>query len=294
MKNLLLLAFGVLCTSTSVLFIKASYLPSITLAGVRLFLAALALLPLYLKDLRGRDRGTGARCFKTSLLPGLVLGLHFITWIAGARLTMAANATLIVNMVPVVMPFLTLLFFREKISKGEIFGTAISLCGVFILAGSGLSLSNSTLSGDLTCFISMLFFSLYLILARKKNLSGTLWLYVVPLYFTGGVFCLITGSLFENPLPFLKVREIFPVLGLAILPTVVGHSIYNYSMKHMKSQIVSLMGQGESLWATLLAFLFFSEIPAKSFYLAAILVITGIVVIVSPWRRAKTGVSRRL
>ena len=280
MKSILLLILGVMCTSTSVIFIKLSSLPPVSLAASRLLLAALILTPFYFKSSIARGKAAHKAHFRKAFVPGIILALHFITWIAGARLTRAANATLIVNTVPLVIPFLAYFFFREKIRPAEIIGTLISLSGLAVLAAMGFYIGRETLIGDGVCFISMLFFSLYLILARKNNTSGNLYLYVVPLYLVGGLFCLIIGLILEKPANAFLIEDIPAILGLAFFPTVIGHSLYNLSMSRLRSQLVSLMGQGEFLFATLLAFIIFQEIPPPLFILSAGLVVSGISLII--------------
>ncbi len=303
-----LLLAGVLFTSSSILFIKGSSVPPITLAALRLLTAGAILTPLYFREFRER-RDTSRReasrreapCpaadtprpsladIRFSVVPGILLGLHFITWIAGARMTPGSNAALIVNMSPLVMPFLALIAFGERITWREAAGTAISFSGFIILGARDFSLDRGSFTGDIVCFVSMLLFALYLLLARKNNKTGSLWLYIVPLYLIGGFFCLVIALLAETPLPPPTVRDILLVLGMAVLPTVVGHSIYNASMKRLRSQTVTLLTQGEFLFAALLSYLFFGEVPVPVFYLSAALVTAGICVIIL--RQPKKGPS---
>jgi drug/metabolite transporter (DMT)-like permease len=184
-------------------------------------------------------------------------------------------------MSPLVMPFLALAAFRERVTAREAIGTVVSFSGFLLLGIRDLSLDRASFTGDILCFASMLLFSLYLLLARKNETRGKLWLYIVPLYFIGGCFCLLIALAVETPLPPLRWRELPLVLGMALLPTVVGHSIYNASMKRLRSQTVTLLTQGEFLCAALLSFLFFGEVPSRVFYGAAALVIAGICVTIS-------------
>ena len=94
------LVLGVVACSTSVLFIKESTLDPVLLSALRLWVAALVLTPLYL---RARPRHPRISVHR-SLWPGLLLAVHFMTWIAGARLTPAVNSTLLVNLVPLATP----------------------------------------------------------------------------------------------------------------------------------------------------------------------------------------------
>ena len=100
MRNLVLLPFGLLACSTSILFIKESQLHPALLAALRLLVAASVLMPLFIRDLQRHWDDYGRTEFLRSSLAGLVLALHFVSWNYGARMTPAVNSTLLVNMVP--------------------------------------------------------------------------------------------------------------------------------------------------------------------------------------------------
>jgi len=105
LTNVLILLLGVFACSTAVIMIKASGEHAVLLSSYRLFIGAVALTPLFLRDLRRHRDSFRLRDLRRSVIPGLLLGAHFISWIIAARMTTATNASLIVNLVPVAMPF---------------------------------------------------------------------------------------------------------------------------------------------------------------------------------------------
>ena len=281
-----LLICGVFCCSTAVLMIKASQVDPILLAALRLLVATAALGPVFWRDHRQyRDRWDMGRLKRTAL-PGIILGLHFISWNFAARMTLAANASLIVNMLPAVMPFLLYLLIRERPNRREILGTIIALSGVVILVGADFHLARGYFTGDLLSFGSMLLFGLYLALGRRNSDFPTIWLYVVPLYLTAGITSLVIWLVLYLAGPeglatvgdiSQPIRELGFVLGLGLIPTVTGHSIMNYSMKHIRGQAVSIANLGQFIFAGLMAWAILSEIPAWNFYIACGLVVSGAV-----------------
>ena len=99
-KNCILLVVGVAACAASVILIKGSGCHPVALAGWRLCLAAALLTPIMLCARRGDPRPL-SRLINRSAPGAVLLALHFITWAWGATHTSAANATLIVNLVPV-------------------------------------------------------------------------------------------------------------------------------------------------------------------------------------------------
>jgi drug/metabolite transporter (DMT)-like permease len=278
--QLAILLCGIIAASTSVLFIKACTVQPVLLAAYRVLLATVFLLPLFIRDFKKHTDSYTRRDMLSSILPGIVLGLHFITWITGARMTPAANASLIVCLVPLATPFFLALLVRERLTRNEVVATVIALAGVVWLAYADFNARPEYFRGDLMCFLSMLLFALYLVLARKNRHVSSVWLYVVPLYGIAGVFCLICGLVVASPFVHYSGKDLFCIVGLALVPTVLGHSSFNYAMKYFRGQVVSILAMGEFISASILAYFIFREIPSVAFYItAAFVIVSGIIII---------------
>ena len=277
--HLVVLLAGIVAASTSVLFIKASTINPVLLASYRLIAATIFLLPLFVRDVRRHHAVWSRRDVLTSILPGIILGLHFITWITGARLTPAANASLIVCLVPLVTPFLLAAIVHEKLTRPEIIATCIALSGVLWLGYADYTINISYVRGDSICFGSMLLFALYLVLARRNRHVASVWLYVVPLYAIAGVFCFICALFVTSPITTYTGLDIIAIFGLALIPTVLGHSSLNYAMKFFRGQVVSVLAMGEFIVASVLAWFIFKEVPHISFYITSLAVIISAAII---------------
>jgi len=257
--------------------IKASRETPLLLSAYRFLIAALILSPAWLREWRGSAGGRRLRDLRVTVLPGLLLGLHMTTWIVGARLTLAANASLIVNLVPVVMPFLMAALGQERITPAELLGTVLALAGAVLLGVTDFRLSRTTFLGDLLSFVSMLFFAGYLALGRRYRRTLGLWSYVVPLYGVAGLACLLPGWVLEDPLKPYALRDVALILGLALVPTVLGHTALLVGMRHLRAQVVAVCNLGQFVFAGLMAFLLFGERPLPVFYAASALLVTGAV-----------------
>jgi len=288
---LLLLAVGLLACASSVIFIKASQLEPVLLCALRLWVAVLALLPWYLRDLEREPRRPSHReLLAGAWLPGVVLGAHFIAWVIGARLTPAINASLIVNLVPLVTPVWLFMLLREGISRFEVAGTVVALIGLFLLQAGRFELGADSWVGDGICLIAMVLFALYLVLGRRQRVTSSLWLYVVPLYACAALACSAVSLMLESPAraPW-SVREASLALALGVVPTVVGHSILNRSMQHMSAQLVGVANLSQPGFAALLAYLFLNETPPLETYLAGAVVLAGVLLALRGARRALTS-----
>jgi drug/metabolite transporter (DMT)-like permease len=276
----LLLIAGVAACATAVIFIKASETHPFLLCAWRLLIGATILTPLFLRA-RKRHAATygfahGRRC----LLPALLLAAHFISWTIGARRTDAANASLIVNLVPIVMPFLMFAMATESITRREILGTILSLIGLAVLGAASFKLRPEHLVGDVVCLVSMLLFALYLACGRVNRDFPSIWLYVTPVYAIAGILCLGAGVASGAGWLPLSAREWALMAALGLIPTVFGHSILNHAMKHLRGQVVSLCNLSQFIFAGIFAYFAFREIPSPAFAVAAVMIVVGAVIVI--------------
>lgn len=142
------------------------------------------------------------------------------------------------------------------------------------LAGGG------NLAGNLMCFGSMLLFAWYLALGRRNRDVPSLWLYVVPIYWQAALVCALAAIPWAGTLEVGSVREWSLLVGLAVVPTLVGHTLLNLSMRALRGQLVSLCNIGQFVFAGALAWMLFGEVPALTFYIAAALVVAGVALVV--------------
>jgi len=282
-RHILLLFCGVFACSTAAIFIRKSTVHPIMLSAARLLIATIGLLPLFLRDwIHHRGQGMSRRELSASVLPGIVLGIHFVSWNMGVRMTRVANGSLIVNLVPLAMPAVLLLLTGEKLTRRETLATWIAMAGTAFLILFDYRLDPEYFMGDLVCFGSMIFFCTYLALSRRYRTSRSIWLYVVPLYALAGTFCLVSailwGLLTNTPeaLPqWYPAREWLFLGALGLLPTIAGHSILNYCMKKLRGQVVSIINLTQFAFAGALAWIVFQEIPHWSLYVTAVILATG-------------------
>jgi len=279
-RSLLLLLLGVFACSTAAIMIKAGTLHPAVLCAGRLLIAAILLTPLFLRERRKHHAALPAGWIKCTTLPALMLSVHFISWTYGARMTLTGQATLIVNLAPIALPFFLHWMLAERINRREIMGTVLALAGLFVLSAKDAFAGGGDLAGNLVCFGSMLAFTWYLVLGRRNRDVPSLWLYVVPVYWQAALFCAVAAIPWMHTVLAASGREWLLVAGLAVIPTIIGHSMLNRSMRELPGQLVSLCNIGQFVFASVMAWFLFHEVPGMLFYVAAGLVVSGIVLAV--------------
>ncbi|HMD61869.1 MAG TPA: DMT family transporter [Opitutaceae bacterium] len=276
----LLLFLGVLACSTSAVFIRMSATDPLVLTALRLLIAAALLAPVLRSELRRRGAAFTREHLRRTRLPALVLAAHMITWTLGARLTAVAQSTLIVNLVPVALPFFLVWFASERINRAEVAGTALAVLGLLVLSAKDALAGGGSLAGDLVCLVSMLLFALYLALGRRNRDFPSVWLYVIPVYGQAALICLAVALPRIRTFDARSGREWAIMAGLAAIPTVCGHSLLNSAMRRIRGQIVSLCNSSQFLFAGTMAYLLFGEVPQAMFYVACAIVMAGVAIVV--------------
>lgn len=287
MRSIGILVLGILSCSVSSVMIRVSALPPVWLTAARLAVAAAMLLPLWFMAARAYPRSV-IPAARRAILPGLMLAIHFVTWMTGVRMVPLAHSSLIVNLVPVVMPLFMYTLIRERVRGAEWGGIGLATAGLVWLAWTDFHDSFVPLQGDAVCLISMLFMTIYLALGRLNRGIESPWLYIVPLYTVASLACLpwmpmetrsMTGSIHWG-------REAALVLGLGLIPTVLGHSSLLLAVRWISAQAVSLANLSQFVLAALWGYVFFHEIPRAAFYPSSALMTAGaIVALASTGRR---------
>jgi drug/metabolite transporter (DMT)-like permease len=132
----------------------------------------------------------------------------------------------------------------------------------------------------------MLFYAFYLIYARKNKEMTSIYLYVVPIYLIAGLFCLSIAVVLEGSGHSIAWfgpdahLEWISILGLALIPTVLGHSIINWALTRIRGQAVVIINLAQFIFAGIMGFLLLDEVPSLVFYLASMLVVLGAIIVI--------------
>lgn len=283
----IILAIGVLMTSTSAIFIRLSFAIanqsginfSLFLAASRLLVTAFFLLPSW-RNFRKNPQSSSAYYY--AIAAGICLALHFATWISSLSFTSIAAATTLVTTNPIWVALLSWFWWREKPKRLVIGGIMIALLGSFLIAlgdyNTGENYRNPLL-GDALALIGSWLASLYLLLGREAQKQGlTIGQYILVAYTTAAL-CLLPLPLFSGrgyldypPLVYLLV------LLMAIFPQLIGHTSINWAVNWISPTIVTLAILFEPLGSSFLGWLVFQEIPPLTVMTGGLIVLAGVAI----------------
>lgn len=268
-----LIFIGIVSVSLATIFIKMSNSEPIVIATFRMGISSLILLPFYFikkKNFIFKDD------LKIFILSGLFLALHFYTWITSLRFTTIMSSTVLVTTNPIFVSIFSYFLFKKIIKKKTIFAIILSIIGVIFMS-NGFSIS-SNLKGNLLALFGAIFASLYIISNYYLRKKYDLFDIIFPVYSISFIVLFFLSILLKAkiyPLPFNEYLLFFLI---ALIPQVIGHSIFNYSLKFFSPVFISLTILGEPIGATIFGIIFFKEIPKILEMIGGFLIITGIVI----------------
>jgi drug/metabolite transporter (DMT)-like permease len=258
---LLFLAVGALSFGFSGVLIKLCDFPPTVIASFRMILAGLAVAPFCVGHLKNHFRERGLPGFLLLLIPGVLLGLHFQAWIIGLKRTYVASATFIFSINPLFFALFERFLYKRRIPVYTYISLALVLGGAYwLFASRGGQLGQT---GDFLCLLSTLLFVIYLLVSRRVSGDVPHLLYIHVIYLWGGLltlpFALAGGSLASVDLT--AVGSVLALLGLALFPTLIGHTSNNYGVRYLSPLTISFFTLAEPIIASLTAALILSEIP---------------------------------
>ncbi len=257
-------------------------IPPFTLALVRWSGALCIVAPLAWRHL-GADRAALTRHWKAVLVLGLVGVAAFNALLySGLRLTTATNGLLIQAAIPALVLICNFAFFRERASRRQVLGIALSTLGVAVVVCRADPATIFRLqfgAGDLLILCAVLAWAFYTSLLRLRPAVHALSFLAVT-FLIGALVMLPLGATEWRDVAAIRWRpEIFAAFAyVAVLPSVIAYFLYNRAVAMIGAgragQTISLM----PLFGALLAALLLGE-PLHGYHLAGMgLILVGLLV----------------
>ncbi len=286
-----ILGLGLLAVSTAALFIRfaqADGVPSLAIAAVRLTLSTLVLLPIAINRHRDAIRALPGRAWALVSLSGFFLALHFATWITSLEYTTVTNSAVFVSASPIFVALISGIVLRERIGWLTWLGLLVAIAGSILIAvgdscaapGGCSSLAGGSLFGDGLALAGAAAVAVYLVIGRRLRQSLDLTPYITLTYGAAAItlllICLVTATSLTGypPLSYLWL------ILLALVPQTIGHTSFNWALKHLPATFVSVVSLGEPILSTILALLILGETPTPIKVAGGAVVFLGIWLVV--------------
>jgi drug/metabolite transporter (DMT)-like permease len=270
------------CASIFIRFAQDEQIPSLVIAAGRLSIAALLLTPFtlrkHLADLRAlkpADLGLG-------VASGVLLAVHFATWIASLEYTSVLISVVMVTTSPLWVAILEVVFLRARLRPVVIGGLIAALGGGILIGvggGTGMETGSNPVLGSLLALTGALAIAIYLVVGRKLRAMLPLMPYIWLVYGCAAITLLLALLLSGTPVTGYSSQGYLWVLALALVPQLIGHTSLNYTLRYMSATFVSVATQMEPIGSALAAFIIFREQPGPLGLLGSVVILAGVLMV---------------
>ena len=209
-----------------------------------------------------------------SLILSVLLFLVFITMTIGVKYTTATNASFLISLSVIFIPFFSWIFNKEKPKKNIFVVLIIVLIGIMLLT---LDKDLELHIGDILCLICSLFLSFHVLITERfvKN-NNPITLGVLQF---GGVA--ILSFLVQYPIEkfTLPKDEKFwiSLLILSVFCTALAYIIQTVSQKKLSSTLIGLILSLEPIFSGIFGYFILNEYLSPQQYIGAFLLLISII-----------------
>jgi drug/metabolite transporter (DMT)-like permease len=253
------LIIGVAAVSTGAVFARLADAPSLVIAAYRVGIASLILAPLACWKAKDELLKLSGQDITLAMISGFFLALHFAAWISSLNYTSIANSVVLVSTNPLWVALLTPFITKERIRPAAIVSIFISVVGGVIIGAGDFAAGYRALFGDFLALAGSICAAVYLLLGRNLRRKLSLPAYIFICYSTAALILWCVVLSFQMQISGFDSDTLAAFLAMAIVPQLIGHTCYNWSLKWFSTNLVAVSLLGEPVGATILGYMIFKE-----------------------------------
>tara|TARA_Y100000758_G_scaffold133724_1_gene94593 strand:+ start:3798 stop:4655 length:858 start_codon:yes stop_codon:yes gene_type:complete len=217
---------------------------------------------------------------KLVLIAGFLMAMHFIFWFGALKLTSIASTTIL----GIVAPAFTLIFerfyYKKRFNWATIFSLFIIFFGCVIVHSYGVGGLSSVGLGNIMAIISAIFLGGLFLLGSIIRKTTPVISYTRMLFTVSAGVLFIVSIILHLPLLGYSNIDYFWLLMLGLIPTLIGHTAFSYSVKFISPSVIAAIPLGEPIIASGLAWVLFSEKVPFNVIIGGIFIIAGLVLLI--------------
>jgi drug/metabolite transporter (DMT)-like permease len=278
-SDAVLLAVALVAAGTSGPLMAATAVPALAIAFWRNAMASALVLPVALLTCRDELRSLDRRERRLAGLAGLMLALHFATWVPSLTFTSVASATALVATQPVWTALLSRLR-GVPVLPSVWLGIGVATGGALLLTGVDLQTSPRALVGDLLALAGGVFAAAYMVAGSEVRRSVSTTTYTAVCYATTALLLLLVCVAGRQPLSGYATEDWLKLVAITLGAQLLGHSLFNRVLRTTSATVVSLALLLEIPVAALIAAVFLAQTPPLLALPAALLLIVGLAIVI--------------
>lgn len=208
------------------------------------------------------------------LLSGVLMCAHWVFYFYALKLSSVAIGMLSLFTYPVITAFLEPLLLGTKFQRIHLLLAFLVLTGMYFLSPD-LNVHNSNTIAIACGLLSALVYAIRNIILKRKvsNYNGS----ILMVYQTGISGCILLPFVFTVSFDLI-VDQWQALMALAILTTVIGHTLFLMTFKHFSITTVSIIGSIQPVYGILIGVVFLSEIPNSTTIIGGLLILSSVLI----------------
>ncbi len=289
-----MLLLGIFAVASASLLIRFAQVEvaSIVIAAYRMGLSGLILIPFTIPRHNAEIKRLSRRELLLAALAGLLLALHFATWILSLEYTSVASSVVLVTTQPLWVALLAPFALKEHLSPFIVIGLLVALTGTVVIGINDICqqttgfvcpplaelFQGKAFGGDLLALAGAWTGAGYILIGRRLRPNLSLTPYIFLVYGMAGLVLIAMVAVSGQPaFGFSPVIYVYLLL-LALLPQLLGHSSFNWALAHLPASYVSIALLGEPVGASILAAIILGEMPGGLKLFGIALILAGILI----------------
>ena len=267
---LLMITCATIFISTSGIFARYMQLPPPFVIWARCVIASVVLTLILWRSTSAKAR---LIVNKEAIVSGVLMCVHWTLFFYSLEYSSVAIAAVSVFTYPMITLLLESVLGKVKFDGLNILLSLLVVIGVYLLSPE-FSLEQDVTWGVIFGVLSAAAYAVRNILSvslvkthRPDNL------YLTQLVITAILLIPFSGSVGLQDI----VRNIWPLLGLGLVTTVMGHLLLMKSFKHFTAGQSGLLASSQPIYAIILAVIFLGEIPSGSVIIGGLLILLSVV-----------------
>ena len=273
------LGAAIVAISFAAIFIRlaqAEGVPALSIAAWRLIFASLLMLPYALATHRQEIGNLSRRDLALAAAAGVLLGLHFATWISSLDYTSVASSVVLVTTGPIFAGLGSWLLLGERPGPKLAAGILIAASGSIAVSWGDLAQSQSHLLGDLLALSGAVMIAGYFMIGRKLRARHSLVAYTTLVYTAAALALLAFALIGRQSLLGFSLPAYGWMLLMALVPQLIGHSALNWALRHLSATYVAIVTLAEPIGSSVLAYIILREATSWSTAIGGAVILTGI------------------
>jgi drug/metabolite transporter (DMT)-like permease len=278
----LVLIVGVFAISISAILIRFAQgdAPSLIIAMWRLTLASCVLVPLSLARRRDEFKTLSMRELPLAALSGIMLALHFATWISSLAFTTVASSGVLVATSPLWVGLAAPFVLGEHLTRQLKIGIGLALAGSIVVGVSDLGSGGGSqpLWGNFLALVGALSAAAYLLIGRRLRVKLSLLTYTTLVYGMAALTLIVVAVIGGYELFDYAPQTYLLFALMALFPQLLGHTSFNYALGYLPASYISVTIISEPVGAGVLALILLGEVPPLFTIVGGVFILAGIFV----------------